>query len=406
MSDIGLDIVSLAADRIQAMRPLRRALLAREALVLAAGKTAAVGPREARLRKLLEWTGRCGMIAVSMALLVDRYFAGRKAGADRRLPEAIFLGIGAMREQSLRTNVEAELGLIPHFVDQRTPSGFAGLPAPSFARVIVHWIHVTREALATLSNPDPHFPQMDLLSTLTMRAHELAYLLAWFENLHNWRPDMPIFCSTADLSAHAACLSGFSVEYRQHGFLARALVFPSFRRMVALTEYEGRYVASRVPALALKVHLQRATSVFTSGTLAITGDYQAQDPALITSLVELAHANGFRVVVRPHPRGCDELWSWIRGRENVIFDTEGGFEDFLEKWRPTFLASWFSTTLLDGLLAGALPITLSRDNGILLLPVGTIALSWPEQGLRIKNCMSDPEERQRTHERLMDAVQP
>lgn len=393
-----------AADRIQAMPPLRRALLARETLVVAAGKTVAPGPRETRLRSFLAWTGRVGMVAVSLVLLAKRYFAGRKCAADRGLPQAIFIGIGAMREQTLRENVKAQHGFALHFVDQRTPDGFAGLPAPGVVRVTRHWMQSTREALAILSKPDRDFAPMDLLSTLTMRNHELAYLLAWFGNLQDHRPDLPVFCSTADLAAHAACLTGFAVEYRQHGFLGRTLVFPRFSAMVALTAYEGRYVADRIAGLTLKVDAQRTTGSASSTTFAVAGDYQARDPAPVSALVELAHANGFRVVVRPHPKGYDELWNWIRGRQNVVFDTEGRFEDFLRKWQPAFVASWFSTTLLDGLLAGAVPVTLSLDNGALVLPIDTIALSWPDQAPEIENCMYDNKERHRVHENLMDAL--
>ena len=398
------DPVSLAASRIQALPPLKRALLAREALIQAAGGTVAFGPAESLLRKILAQTGRVGLVAVSFALLMKRYLAGHKSVLTGELPGALFVGIGAMRELQLHDDVAAELGVEPHFIDQRTPAGFAGLLTPGPIRVLSHWLRTTRDALSVLSQPNADFAPLDLLSTLAMRNHELAYLLAWFETLRDTRPAMPLVFSTADLPAHAACLADFAVEYRQHGFLSRALVFPEFSRMIALTAFEGRYVADRVPRLVLKVDTPHTEQAPVTATLAFAGDYVAHDPAPVVALADLALASGLRVVVRPHPRGFDELWSGIRGRDNVVFDTEGRFEDFLEKWRPAFLASWFSTTLLDGLHAGAVPITLASSTDRLVLPIKKIALSWPEEAPRIETCMRDDAERDRVYSRICSAI--
>lgn len=398
------DRISNACGRVQAMPPLRRALLAREALIASAGKAVSFGPREARLRTILAWTGRGGMVTSSLILLASRYLAGRKAAQDHKLPHAIFVGIGALREYQLRKSVTTQLGQTPQFIDQRTPDGLGVLTAPGPRRIMSQWIRITREALSILSETDPDFAKMDLLSTLTMRIHELAYLLALFENLYETHPETRVYCSTADIPAHAACLAGFRVEYWQHGFLARTLVFPRFSAMVALTAYEGRYVADRVPGLALSLGAPCTERAPVTETFAFAGDYQAPDPVPVTTIANLALARGFRVVVRPHPNGFDELWSGIRGQEGVVFDTEGRFEDFLEKWRPAFLVSWFSTTLLDGLRAGAVPITLARSTDLLVLPIEEIALSWPEDAPQIETCMRDASERHKVHNRINNAL--
>ncbi|WP_306253739.1 hypothetical protein [Parvularcula sp. IMCC14364] len=400
------DPIISAADRVQAMPQFRRALLAREALIAGASKTVAFGPREGRLRRLLAATGRGGMVVVSLVLLLGRYFAGCRVATKKVMPEAIFLGIGAMREQMLRADIQAQLGTEPHFVDELGADGFAALPRPSLTQVIRHWMRAMHEALEIYSEPDPDFKPLDLLSTLTMRLHELAYLLALFERLHETRPQLLIYSSTAGLAAYAACLAGFKVEYRQHGLLARTLVFPEFCAMVALTAFEGRYVASRIHGLALRLNKPPAALTSLPKVFAFAGDYEAKDPSPVTELAEVALVNGFHVIVRPHPRGHNNLWDDIRGRDGVDFDTDGRFEDFLGKWRPAFVASWISTTLLDGLQMGAVPVTLSRDNRLLLLPIDTIAFSWPQQRALIESIMRDSEERQRAFESLSENLQP
>jgi len=394
-----------AIMRVQAMPPLRRALLSREALFYAGGKKVAFGPREARLRKFLAVTGRGGMIAISLLLLAKRSFVGYKVSAKRSIPAALFVGIGAMRERTLRENVEAELGFAPHFVDQRTDLGYAGLPAPRLEQIIKHWMRTIREAIAITGQREPVFGAMDTLSTLTMRLHELAYLMAWFENLRRLNPDISVSFSTADIPAHAACILGMKVEYQQHGFLARHLVFPDFSTMVALTALEGRHVAEQVSRLTVKIAAPHTISSHVEPTLAFIGDYGSHDPDPINSLVESALAHGLHVVVRPHPRGDDGRWDGLRSNPNIIFDTNNRFEDFLDKWRPAFVASWFSTTLLDGLLAGAMPITLSHDNDALALPMCSMALSWPSERSQIEKSMLDENERQNIQKRFMKAIQ-
>ena len=165
------DCLSRAAARVQSLPLLPRALLAREALIAAAGSTIAFGPREGRLRKLLALTGRFGLILISLALLAKRYVAARNYSTNGVLPEALFLGIAAMREQAIRQEIGAQLGCELRFVDQRSPEGFAGLPLPRMNQIMRLWATSLREALAITSSPDEDFSRLDLLSTFAMRVH-------------------------------------------------------------------------------------------------------------------------------------------------------------------------------------------------------------------------------------------
>jgi hypothetical protein len=402
-----LDAVIQSSHRVQAMPPVRRALLAREALFAGAGKEMVFGPREARLRRILAWTGRAGLVMASFRLLIARIQTGRRISArSANVPEVVFIGIDALREKKLREHVTAEAGVAPVFVDQRSPEGFAPLPAPHGWRVLRNWRRVISLALSILSSPDTELSPIDLLSTLAMRCHELAYLLALFEELHIRRPDARLIFSTSDLPAHAACIAGFAAEYHQHGLLSRSLVFPTFSEMVALTDPEARYVAARVPGLRLKVEVPLSKQAVSRSVLALVGDYRDNDPEPVASLVDLALSKGFEVVVRPHPRGKDRPWQDIDDRERVRFELEGGFDEFLARWRPAFLATWYSTTLVDGLLAGALPITFSSGQSPLVLPLGEVAVAFPQNRELVEECMTDPVERARLHTKFMEVLKP
>lgn len=394
-----------AAARIQAMPPLRRALLAREGLIDSAGREMTVGPAEARLRKILVRGGQTVFLAVSLALLAKRiYTAYRCARPVSESPKCLFIGIGAIREKHLISALTERINLVPVVVDQRYPQGYSALSAPPMRRTLHYWRVIMQEARVVLSQRDPDFARLDLLSSIAIRAHELAWLLALFEMLRMERPDISVISSTADLPAHAAILAGCATEYHQHGLLKRTLVFPAFTAMEAITGHEGRHVLSRVPKMTLRLATDAVQMDAIEPVLVLVGDYLATDPVPVTTLVDLAQARGFLVVVRPHPRGDDRVWSGIRGRDRVTIENQGSFDEFLTKWRPSFVASWFSTTLVDGLMAGAVPITLFAGKTDLVLPLHRIALQFPKETSRLEACMNDTATRDTTWRALYSVV--
>ena len=405
ISEGDIDKVDAAADHVQALAPLPRALLSREALVRAAGGTLDFGPAEARLRKVLALVGRRGMVAISLALLAWRFFAERRIGKATCVPISVFVGIAAMREPLLLKDISSRFGLKPIIIDQRTSKGFSVLPQPNLRLLMRHWIQIIRESLLLLENPNPHFNSLDMMSTLTMRCHELSHLVAIFETAKLERRELKLFFSNHDLPAHAACLVGLETNFYQHGFLSPAAVFPDFSTMFALTQYEARHVARRNPKLRTEVitSSQEKNSTL-SRTIAVAGIYGYINPDIVKMLANLAKNHGYQVVIRPHPNGESALWSGINTLSNVAFDSEGSFEEFFVKWRPSFIATWHSTTLLDGLMMGAVPVTFSTGKGKLVLPLREIALAFPEKRELLESCLSDTATRFQVYDTLQAVI--
>ena len=77
----------------------------------------------------------------------------------------------------------------------------------------------------------------------------------------------------------------------------------------------------------------------------------------LQSLIEWASRVGLRVVVRKHPRETDDFW--IRHFPRLEVDTgTDQFIEVLERLRPLFVVSWFSTCLVDALQANVVPVSL------------------------------------------------
>jgi hypothetical protein len=378
-----------AAQTLQSLPQLKRALLGREQLITGRVLGREIGKREIRLIRLLSWTGQLGMILVSLLLLLRRLWVQRRLPSRMPIPRALFIGIDALRETGLRQNLRDRLGYDPFFIDHRQMDHFAPAGRLKWFPAIKEWARLIHLALECTREMADDYDRLELGASLTMRLPDLAHLLAQFRALHASDQNILIASSTADLPAHAASVAGFSVEYHQHGFLARSLVFPDFSSMVALTNVEGAHVASRVPKLQAQCPPIEVREGPRRRVLALVGTYGENDSGPVNEIVRFALNQKYQVVIRPHPLGKNLLWQDVRGMRNVMIEADGNFDDFLAKWQPSFLVTWFSTTLLDGLLAGAVPVTLSTGRSNLVFPFDKICISWPHGREELERCMAN-----------------
>lgn len=392
--------------KIQALPALERALLAREALLRRADPDLApgLGPREAKLQRMLRVFGFFGVVAVSLILVLLRVRAGRHTEILTPTGPALFIGIHAMREGELRAALKERFGTELKVLDQREMNQFSLAARLTLLAAVRQWASLLRPAYACLAARPKALSRIDVLSSLAMRLPDVTHLLVQLRALQDAKPDIVICCSTADLPAHAAAYLGLTVEYHQHGFLSPALVFPGFARMQALTRYEGDYVAARVPGMEVQITPSTGSHLERQPVLAFAGDYLDWDKAPVTSLAQRALRQGLQVVIRPHPKGGCAVWTDVADLQGVTFDTEGSFGDFLTKWRPSWLVTWFSTTLLDSLLDGALPVTLSGDRSDTVLPLSEIALRWPQDEAKIVSCLNETSQWAEAQTSLMKAV--
>ena len=310
------------------------------------------------------------------------------------------MGIGALHENDLRQDLRDRLGHDHVFVDQRHLDHFSLTGRLRLVSAIKEWARLVPLSLKCVRKMAGEYDKLELRATLAMRLPDLAHLLAQFRALRAADKEIVIACSTVDLPAHAACILGIPVEYHQHGFLARTLVFPDFTTMISLTEIEGAHVASRVPGLRVQYMPVEINQCSHERIFALAGIYLDIDIIPVVALVRFVLDHKYQVVIRPHPQGDDAVWRDLRGIDGVVIDTGGDFNAFLAEWQPAFLASWFSTTLLDGLLAGAVPVTLSAARPNLVFPLDQIALAWPQASARLERCMIDEVERRQTLRKL------
>ena len=165
-------------------------------------------------------------------------------------------------------------------------------------------------------------------------------------------------------------------------FVRRSLVLPDFHRVVAFNAPEAEHVQVRLPGASVSLPPPVIQPLRASNRVAVVGDY-GDKLTRSRNLIECCRADGVDVVVRPHPEDGSDYWTEWENVSGVRIDRRGTLEDFLERYRPCVMATWYSTSIYDALMHGVLPITLEADQPDIVFPLLDVALIWPDQKKQI-----------------------
>lgn len=387
--------IDALAQRVQSLPPELRWWLAREGLAArATGVSPVYGPNERRLRRVLSFFDRVGLGWAAAQLVVLGVALGiwsRQAYRPRpQAPAALFMGILALREADALPIFAQMTESTPVMIDSRQALCTKSFGRPDLMTVIGAFRDTSRPIDEALDTVDL-FGRLDLLADYAMRGGRYSLLLAAFRDLAAHQGlAVPIASTTAGLAAFAATRAGFEVVYFPHGFLRRSLVFPDFRAVVGINAIECRHVLNRLggrPDISVLPHKQE--TVVPTRCLAVVGDYGDHDPVPLRTLLELARAYGYQIAIRPHPVGNPAFFAEWRGQTDIVIDEQGNLESFMRRHRPSVMATWFSTTILDAVVLGVVPVTLSETVADIVFPHREVALVWPEHRDRVVGVLSD-----------------
>lgn len=334
-----------------------------------------------------------------------------------RAPEAdrvagVFLGFGAALEDQLFERFAQECTGAPVIrldsLDHRT---LGRLGRPSLRAVAGRILTISGELPSRLRNAHPEWAA----SREGLWAGAAARLLARYAYYQQWAAQLPpgaerVVCISLDEAAFGftevlAENGQAEVEYWQHGLLTSALVgAPGLTRVRALNGPEGEFLAARCPGARVEVRplvpprqsppWSAAPRLLFASQYDTAGFRRADQAASLQRLFDWAVHLGLEVVVRPHPR--EEVGFWRRGFPGVRIDQSGGgFAACLDRERPLFVASWWSTVILDSLCQGVLPLVLELAPRQLLpelvFPITQAGLTFPGEQDRATSAVRAPE---------------
>jgi hypothetical protein len=391
--------IDALARRIQALPGEIRWVYAQQDVIAATAKGVSVTPgvQTARIGWFLRLAARVGLDVVaaklaSLVLLVAiRCRQSRitvKSGRRR-----YFVGISALKETELVPQFEAMSGGPATVVDQRFSGALASIYPPSAVELLRSWRDAAQPVFADLAaDKNVVLDRSAILTYVVRRLHHYAHFLAVFRGLNAAEPGAAVAFSAADLPAYAAVRAGIEAIYFPHGFQTRSLVFPDFHRVVAFNAPEAEHVQSRLPHTPVSMPPPDIRPIRVARRVAVVGNY-GDKLARSQELIEFCRAAGIDVVVRPHPADRSGYWNEWEDTSGVRIDRGGTFDEFLERHRPSVMATWYSTPVYDAIVRGVMPVSLEADQPDIVFPFADVALSWPEQKERIQAVLANDKAR-------------
>lgn len=347
------------------------------------------GPRASLADRLIAVTRRLGMarfaaVAINATLLLALYVRQHLLASERAAPAAVFVGIHALREPALMRQFGELQGRSVLHLDERGLDDFYRHGRVTWPDLWREMRMVWREVWDHLSQAQPSvLSKKYVLAFFLMRGHSFAFLRAWFRNYLRQADAAPVVaCSAASYVCHAPVAAGAQTIYMLHGFQRHSIVLPDFAQCICFAGFEAAHLRRRLPECNVTLMSERARQIETCRVAAIAGSYETDGSDLIRPFIDWARRNSLPVIVRKHPADHSTYWDQWRGVDEIeIVEAEGSFNQFLEDVRPRFLACWYSTALLDGLLKGIVPVTVMRGNSQsmdIVFPFRDISLCWPE----------------------------
>lgn len=307
----------------------------------------------------------------------------------------LFVGKGALRDEYLAGQFERENGKKVILLNEEDLNSFFKVQRVSFPKLIGCWIRTWKEIWRAVS---PSYSLSGLKSyyclTHVIRCgHKHVYLRAWFNCYFDKTHASPIGFSVA---SHPAIRSGAKTHYMPHGLLAHTLVLPNFSKIYCDNRFDAEWCKARLPCASIKIVPQKIMDISTRRVVAIAGTYcEPERHDLCRSFIEWARQNSVPVYIRKHPRDTSSYWEGWRNVSGVeIVEKECQFVDFLQEIQPRFLATWVSSTLLDALVQGVVPVMIDRigyDNINTVFPMRDVSLCWPDQRPLAQNLLDETE---------------
>ncbi len=384
--------IETLAARIQSLPPSVRWLYAQSDLIeaTALGWTPERGPWSRISDHIMALSSRLGLARIVAAIvnlvLLAAIYARQHLARPAPAKGPILVGIKALREPELVRQLGAMQGAAVVHLDERRPADFfrQRVPLSALLREMgLVWCEVW-EHLSPSRQPEG-LAKVHLLSFLLMRGHRLAHMRAWLRRYRSQGGAAPaVAWTSASYLAHAPVAVGLETIHMEHGFQRRSLIYPDFARSVCFNAFDAEHMRRRLPRCAVTLIPEPARFLPTRRVVAVAGtSWEPDGFDLIRPFIAWALRSDLPVVVRKHPVDTSDYWEQWRGDAGVeITDGQGSFIDFLERFQPRLLASWFSTALFDALARGIVPVTVTPESHEAALdtvfPFRKLSLCWPE----------------------------
>ena len=312
-------------------------------------------------------------LSVMMKMLIAQLFATnlkRKTSKDN--PDAFFVGLSANRNNQIYYDYCRKTAGVVGRLNQFDIRSFTDWCNVNFQTGIYFLGYSTTLAKNSIAAIPPELVdrQDDFLLNISSKLGYYAFMRSWFNSVSRINPCLKeIAFSSQNLASFAAVDEGLHTIYFSHGAIGYAELLPAFNEAKVFSNAEMEFAKHRLPDLSVATYKNQIdklepSQMFQEVLICSYPSSRNKHMTNIITFLDFARAESIKVRVRLHPSENDNVF-WHKYQEAGLVSIEGcdiSINDALARLKPRLVLSWGSTTLVDALYNGIIPINATDVN--------------------------------------------
>lgn len=302
---------------------------------------------------------------IGTVLTVHGWLRSRRERMSQAHAENILLGMGAGQEQELLAHLAEGTGTPVAHLDERDIATLGRVGAPRLGPAVGKvWRTASLVVERIRRSDDVHIRQYAPYWLARLAILVNRYSIGW-----SWARYLPdstariVFLAPSPVTfaaVDALKRSRIRIEWWQHGSIVHSSMYPAVDRVYALTRPEASYLGRRCISSTVELYFPKGRPTMISAPTSrvlFLSQYdndsfrKADQLATLEAVFAWLRERGHEIVVRPHPRESGSFWS-THFPEVAVQRSPARFLEHLAELRPRLVLSWFSTALVDAVLAG------------------------------------------------------
>lgn len=316
-----------------------------------------------------------GLLIMIKMLVSQVFFTDKKAKISQDYPAAFFVGFNVIKNDQIYLDYCLETSGAVVKLDQVHIGSFFRWYRVNFRTgmyFLGYSITFAKKAIAAMP-PELVDKREDFLTHIASKLAYYAYMRSWFCMVRRINPSLKeIAFSCQNTASFAAVDEGIHTNYYSHGALSHAELLPDFNKVTVISNAEMNFVKRRLFDSSVSTYIKQIDKLEPSQMLesVLICSYPSsgnKHMSNITTFLDIARAERIKVSVRLHPSENDNVF-WHKYQEAGLVSIEVcdiSFRDALVRIKPRLVLSWGSTTLIDTLDNGVIPVYASQDDDII-----------------------------------------
>ena len=313
-----------------------------------------------------------GLLIMIKMLVAQVFFTDKKAKISQDYPAAFFVGFNVVKNDQIYLDYCRETSGAVGKLDQVNVGSFFRWYRVNFRTGMYFLGYSTtlaKKAIAAMPS-ELADRREDFLTHIASKLAVYTYMRSWFHMARRINPSLKeIAFSCQNIASFAAVDEGIHTNYYSHGVLSHAELLPNFNKVTVISNAEMEFVKRRLFDSSVSTYINQIDKLqpfqMLGGVLICSyPSSENKHMSNIMTFLDLARAERIKVSVRLHPSENDNVF-WHKYQEAGLVSIEFcdiSFRDALVRIKPRLVLSWGSTTLIDALDNGVIPVNASQDD--------------------------------------------